>query len=424
MGFSGGIDSTALLHALYRVRDRLGAPLKAIHFHHGLHPEADAWSRHCHEFCSQRRITLVTRSLEMAALKPSNVEETGRNLRYRALAEILDRDEVYLTAHHADDQAETVFLNLMRGSGPEGLAGIPELRQLGKGWVARPLLNWSRSDLVDYAQCNDLKWMEDPSNRDESFDRNFLRNRLFPLIESRWPEISKRLNRSARIAKIASEALSYFIGSSTNGLLGHSCRMPIGPLLKHELALQTLIVRQWLRQQEIPPPPEARLLEFLDQLSVAGNDSQAEVCWRDWRMKHFQGSIWLQDISTPLVCQRFSWTDELSMNLGTKLGSLQVTGAVDHVPDGWMVDRRKEGGRIQLEARTPRRTLKECFRLAGIPPWIREAIPILYWDEEVAAIGDWMLSGRLQDWLESNNASFHWNPVDSMLLYIREICHQ
>jgi tRNA(Ile)-lysidine synthase len=420
VGFSGGADSTALLQALCRVRDQLGAPLKAVHFHHGLHTDADSWLSHCREFCRQRSIPFHHRLLDIAAQASSNTEEIARNFRYKAVADILGPEEIYLTAHHADDQAETVFLNLMRGSGLEGLAGIPEIRRLGKGWVARPLLNWNRSDLVGYLQRQGLEWKQDPTNRDDTFDRNYLRNTLFPQIEERWPGLCARLNRSARIARITSEALANFINSTSGNLLGNPNRMPLPPLLELELALRTLVIRQWLRLQEIPPPPEARLLEFLDQLAAATIESSAELRWRDWRIKHYRHEIWLQDMSVSRVCSPLDWTTGPILNLDPGLGRLQLRGATTEIPRGWQVDRRRGGMRIRLNRRASRRTLKDCFRVSGVPPWLRKAIPVLYWEGEPAAIGDWQLSDRMKTWLDSNRLEYVWLPEDPLLQDIRQ----
>jgi tRNA(Ile)-lysidine synthase len=420
VGFSGGADSTALLHALYQVRDRLIFPLKAIHFHHGLHPDADSWLQHCRGFCEQRSIPFCHRSLNVAALAKNNYEEVARNFRYRAIAEILGPEEIYLTAHHADDQAETVFLNLMRGSGVEGLAGIPELRRLGEGWVARPLLNWKRSDLEAYLQRLSLDWKKDPSNQDDAFDRNYLRNQLFPVIEARWPGLSSRLNRSARVARITSEALAKFINSASSDLLGNPNRMPLAPLLELELAMQTLVVRQWLKLQEIPPPPEVRLLEFLDQLAAATFDSSAEICWRDWQIKHYRHDLWLQDLSTELTCLQKEWISGMSLDLESGLGRLQLHGQALKIPAGWQVDCRRAGARIRLNDLAPRRTLKHCFRASSVPPWLRSAIPVLYWEGEPVAVGDWLVADRLKKWLQSNGVTYAWHPMHPLLLDIQQ----
>jgi tRNA(Ile)-lysidine synthase len=174
IGFSGGADSTALLQAMHERRHELPAPIHALHFHHGLQSEADAWQEHCRSFCAAREIPYLTERLDIDRSSRHSPEEAARNSRYRAVARILGGQEMYLTAHHAEDLAETLFLNLIRGSGIEGLAGIPVLRTLDHGWVARPLLEKHRADLEAFLRTRDIGWLDDPSNADTAFDRNYL----------------------------------------------------------------------------------------------------------------------------------------------------------------------------------------------------------------------------------------------------------
>ena len=424
VGFSGGADSTALLLALHQAGNRLVAPIHAIHFHHGLNPDADSWLDHCRKFCGERGIPFSSHHLEIQTSGGSSTEEESRNCRYQAVAELLGHDETYLTAHHADDQAETLFLNLMRGSGIEGLAGIPPLRKLGKGRVARPLLQWGRSDLEAWLLRQGVNWMEDPSNVDETFDRNYLRNNLFPTLETRWPGVVKRLTRSARIARLTSEALADFVNFHSRDLLGSKYRMPLEPLLQLEQPMQALVFRQWLRGQEIPVLSEVRIYEFLNQLADSNEASQAEVRWNQWQLKRYRNFIWLQDLSTLAACAGQSWHEGMKLELGAGLGHLQLHGDAVSIPPAWKVDSRHEGGKIRMWEKGNRQTLKEMFRLSGIPPWMRAAIPVLYWDGEPVAIGDWIITQKMKSWLDSEHLEYRWHPADSVLLELQSSCHE
>jgi tRNA(Ile)-lysidine synthase len=423
IGFSGGADSTALLLAMHRCRDRLHAPIHAVHFHHGLNPGADSWLDHCRHFCQKRDIPFSSRTLNISPAGGTSTEEESRNRRYQAVSELLGNEETYLTAHHADDQAETLFLNLMRGSGVEGLAGIPELRNLGNGRVARPLLRWHRAQLEAYLLHHQVEWLNDPSNLDESFDRNYLRHNLFPMLEARWPGLVKRLTRSARMARQTSDALAVFINTHSGDLLGDKHRMPLGPLLQMDRPMQALVVRQWLRRQEIVGLPEVRIHEFLSQLAGSSENSQAEVRWGQWQLKLYRQFIWLQDVSNLTACTRQAWTEGMNLELGECAGNLQLHGNPLNLPSGWEVDSRRDGGKIRLRTQGKRQTLKELFRLSGIPPWMRASIPVLYWDGEAVAIGDWVLAGRMKSWLELNRLEYRWQPSDSLLVELRSACH-
>lgn len=421
VGFSGGADSTALLLALHRCRNDLNASIHAMHFHHGLNPGADAWLDHCRDFCAARDIPFSSRILKVQTTDGTSTEENARNARYQAVADFLGQDHIYLTAHHADDQAETLFLNLMRGGGVEGLAGIPKLRTLGAGWVARPLLGFRRPDLEDYLRKHKVKWLEDPSNRDESYDRNYLRNNLFPLIASRWPGLVRNLNRSARHAREASEALAAFINSSSSDLLGSQHRMPLERLLQLELPMQALVLRQWLRLRNIPALTQVRTLEFLSQLADAGPDSQAEVKWDHWQLKLHRQTIWLEDTARAVICSRRDWSKGLKLELNTGLGHLQLHGTPVELPPGWKVGARTEGSKIRLRQNGGRTTLKELYRQSGTPPWLRPAIPVLYWDDEAVAIGDWMIAEKMKNWLNSNSLDYRWHPADPLLIELRSV---
>ncbi|MEE4292821.1 MAG: tRNA lysidine(34) synthetase TilS, partial [Xanthomonadales bacterium] len=166
VGFSGGADSTALLQAMWELRERIDAPLRAVHFDHGLQQDSKDWQARCRAFCEERDIPYHSQRLDVRSGSRRSLEEEARNCRYRAVAELLGEREMYLTAHHAEDQAETLFLNLMRGSGIEGLAGIPVVRRLARGWVARPLLDVHRAELESFLEDRQVEWLEDPSNTD------------------------------------------------------------------------------------------------------------------------------------------------------------------------------------------------------------------------------------------------------------------
>ncbi len=423
VGFSGGVDSSALLHALHKNRDALQAPIHAVHFHHGLHPSADSWQQHCRNFCRERDISFTSRKLEIKRANRTSIEEESRNCRYLAIGEMLQRNDIYLTAHHADDQAETLFLNLMRGSGIEGLAGIPELRNLGKGWVARPLLNTRRSELENYLIRHGIDWLEDPSNRDPSFDRNFLRNCLFPQLETRWPGVVQRLTRTSRTARMSVTALADFIDIHCDELLHNRHRMPLRPFLQLEPPMRALVLRQWLRRQEIPALPEVRLNEFIQQIAGSTSSSQAEVRWGGWQIKLYGNLIWLQDQVIPTLESCKDWTVGSKMKLNDSLGCLQLYGSKITIPGGWRVTSRRKGKRIRLHDQGVRRKLKDLFRESAIPPWLRSSIPVLYWDGEAVAIGDWIFAHRLQNWLDTHAVEYRWEPGLPLLSELRSACH-
>lgn len=419
VGFSGGADSTAMLQALYECRDELPAPIHALHFHHGLQQEASAWQEHCRDFCNQRDIPYQAERLVITPGGKTSLEEESRNCRYRAVAGILGEGEMYLTAHHAEDQAETLFLNLMRGSGIEGLAGIPPLRNLEHGWVGRPLLDCRREDLVAFLEERSIGWQEDPSNQDRTFDRNYLRQELFPLLEKRWPGITRRLTRTARNARISSSAMSMFIETQSGELLRDRMRMPVHKLLVLSNEMQTLILRQWLRRHEIPVLPESRLREFLSQLRESHGDTLPEVQWGDWMIKHYGHDLWMHRRKPFLACPETEWHNGMELDLGPDSGTMKLHGEPSDIPPGWVVGSRRAGDRIRTVEGSPSRKIKHFFQSSAIPPWLRQGIPVLFWDDEPVALGDWIIGHRLQWWLIENGLELTWQPHDPVLARVR-----
>ena len=422
IGFSGGADSTALLQAMHECRHELPAPIHALHFHHGLQSEADAWQEHCRSFCATREIPYLTERLDIDRSSRHSPEEAARNSRYRAVARILGGQAMYLTAHHAEDLAETLFLNLMRGSGIEGLAGIPVVRTLDDGWVARPLLETHRADLEAFLRTRDIGWLDDPSNADTTFDRNYLRRELFPILEQRWPGMAQRLSRTARNARISAGAMAMFIESQSGDLIRDRFKMPVHKLLELDPEMQTLILRQWLRRHEIPMLPEQRLREFLQQLAEASVDSRAEVQWEDWMIKHYQLDLWLHRRKPFPGCPAMPWRDRMEVELGPDSGQLALLGPPTRVPDGWLVRARQPGDSIRVQPHGSSQKLKRFFQAASVPPWLRPGVPVLEWDGEPVALGDWILGHRLRAWLMEHGLEYRWNPADPVLSRVRADC--
>ncbi|MFS2200468.1 tRNA lysidine(34) synthetase TilS, partial [Pseudomonas sp. Pseusp3] len=196
IAYSGGLDSTVLLHLLAHLAKTESLPaLSAIHVHHGLQAVADAWPEHCRSVCAALGVPL---QIVRVQVQPgASLERAARDARYHAFSEVIRPGEVLLTAQHRDDQAETLLFRLLRGAGVRGLSGMPRQRPLGKGHLLRPLLDATRAELEAYAAAHQLRWIEDPSNQDRQFSRNFLRHQVFPVLTTRWPQAMATMARSA-----------------------------------------------------------------------------------------------------------------------------------------------------------------------------------------------------------------------------------
>lgn len=303
VGLSGGVDSVVLLAAL-AARSRKRTRLRAVHVHHGLHANADQWSVQCSAFAKQLDVPLTTLRVKVARSRGSSLEAAAREARYDALAAELATDEVLLTAHHQDDQLETILLQLLRGAGIPGLAAMPEIAPFARGTLARPLLTRSRAELEGWARANNLAWVDDDTNANEQFDRNYLRRRVLPLIRERWPGAAHAASRSARHvaeAKGLLDALALAdVERASNG---------------SSLSVQTLraltpdrrrnAVRYWIARAGHAMPDTTRLEELTTTLLDARPDANPYVEWNTSRIQRHADQLALQTI-TPTARTRAS----------------------------------------------------------------------------------------------------------------------
>jgi tRNA(Ile)-lysidine synthase len=420
VGYSGGADSSALLYALAQLRPRLRSKICAVHINHGLHRDAEAWEQHCAASCAHLDVALHSLRISVPRTTGEGLEAAARQHRYQAIEALLGDGDVFLTGHHREDQAETVLLNLLRSSGVDGLAGMPRTRPLGPGLLARPLLAFPLRSLRAYLEAEGIQWIQDPSNEETSHDRNFLRHRMMPLLESRWPDASGRLARSAQYCRQAAIALERASRARIEQLNPHPQVLKLPEPLDGDLDLG-LLVRQWLKINRVPPLPAARLAELLRQLRQAAPDSQIGTRMPPWQLRLFDGCLWLHRRDAPSAPREpRPWSGQDPLELGQPCGRLELSGA-RRWPDGALELRFRTGGE-QLELGTPRkhRKLKDVLREQGIPPWLRSQIPLLFSDGKLVAAADISLDVDLRNWLTDQQATLRWTPSDPLLAFARE----
>ncbi len=293
IAFSGGLDSTVLLHALATLRDELAVPLLAIHVDHGLHADSSAWSAHCRDIAERLGIDYQLRSVNVQLESGKGPEASARDARYNALHAELRAGDWLMSAHHREDQAETLLLNLIRGSGPMGIAGIGNIRRFGPGWLARPLLETSRQALAEYASREELEWVEDPSNVDRRFDRNFLRHDVLPRLGARWPDISLRLQRSASHAGEASQLLTNLAAIDLQSVGGRPDKLAIDGLLRLSPARQRNLLRHAVRQLGLAAPTAMQVARIQNEVIPARADAQPLVTWSGAAVRRYRNGLYL-----------------------------------------------------------------------------------------------------------------------------------
>ncbi|MBI5007164.1 MAG: nucleoside-diphosphate kinase [Nitrosomonadales bacterium] len=399
IGLSGGIDSVVLLHLLHTAAPRFGWRLSALHVHHGISPNANAWAEFCAGLCARYGIRLHVERVDIAPLRDEHgIEAAARKLRQAAFA-AQDCDFVAL-AHHADDQAETLLLQLLRGAGVKGAAAMPVLSKVegpfikaGQPIIVRPLLGIARTELEAYARQYGLSWVEDESNADDSYPRNFLRHRVLPLLAERFPAWRETLPRSAGHFAEAAELQEELARIDAQGAVAGGS-LDIAVLLKLSVARARNLLRYFLHVQGAPMPQAVQLESILSQLLGARGDASVRVEYGGWEVRRFRGRVHVLrtlagfDRGYSLVWQG---EDELFWPaLGARIGFRQVVGqgiSLAKLRSGKVELRLRSGG----ESLRPRngaatRSLKNLLQEHRVPPWQRERMPLLYCGEELVCV--------------------------------------
>ena len=408
VALSGGLDSTVLLHLLASLAQREALPpLSAIHIHHGLQAAADAWPAHCRELCAALSVPLQVEYVQV--LPEASLERAAREARYAAFAARLGAGEVLLTAQHRDDQAETLLFRLLRGAGVQGLSAMPVSRALGVGQLVRPLLKCSRDELLAYAREHKLTWIEDPSNADERFSRNYLRRQVLPALLSRWPQASASMARSAahlsEAAQLLDELAQQDIAAAQVSAEFAWLRLP-------NLALPTLrslseprqrnALRYWLRPLTAMPDSEhwagwQALRDAAPDAAPVWKLAAGELRRSDERLWWLAGD-WLRSPVPVNVTVQDNQQLVLPAN-----GSVRIDG---QLPAGnWQLGYRQPGDQILLPGRG-NRDLKRLFNELRVPAFVRDRLPLLRLDNQVVAIAN--LPGM--QGAADGSWQLHWQP--------------
>lgn len=403
-GFSGGLDSTVLLHLLSR-RD---AGLRAIHVHHGLHAGADGWAAHCRRVCEAWGVPLQIVRVDVDLASGLGIEGAAREARHAAFATALDEGEILALAHHRDDQAETFLLRALRGSGCDGLAAMRPWRPHAQGWLWRPLLDVPRDALRAYARAQGLQWIEDPANDRLDLDRNFLRNAVLPLLRQRWPDAAGSFARSAGLCAQATDLLEAEDAAALEAARLDPRTLDAGVLKALPAARRARVLRRWVAELRVPPLPGNGIARIERDLLDARRDATPCFDWRGVRLRRWRGLLHLEAIAPPLPS---AWTRPWDGSAPLALpggDTLHLIGAA-RFDAPLRAQPRRGGERLVLPGRTHSHALKQVLQDIGMPPWERARLPLLLdADGALLAAGDAVLSARLADWLQARAARLHW----------------
>lgn len=377
IAYSGGLDSRVLLHLTAQLP--IDFKIRAMHIHHGLQKEADDWVNHCQKICDELNVPFQSVHLDLITNKGDSIEDIARKGRYQALKETLQEDEVLLTAHHQNDQAETILLQLFRGSGVQGLASMPVVSDFGKGQHARPLLAETRQNLESYARENKLSYINDPSNKDLSFDRNYLRQKIFPQLRERWLGIDKTLFRAASIQAETKELLDEIAEQDLHAIhTNKNNTLSIREMLELSGARQKLLIRHWIKKSGFSLPSEKKLKHIFSDVIHARKDAMPLVEWQGAQTRRFKDELYIMSpLSSHDSSQNISWNCHNPLEISS-LGLIIYPEVLQDKKHPVTVRFRQGGEKVYIPERSANISLKNLLHDAGIPPWLRSRLPLIY----------------------------------------------
>lgn len=396
VALSGGLDSTVLLHAL--VASSVPVDIQAFHVDHGLHRDSANWRTHCRRLCAALGVPFSNAEVRAEALPGESQEEVARKARYGRLREETAGGRTIVTGHHADDQLETVLLQLFRGAGPAGLAGMPVLIRFHHGWLCRPLLGFRRAELTNWAVEQGLEWLEDPSNVELDYDRNYLRHEVLPAVARRWPSAALSALRSARHCADAVALMEDLADADLDSTSSDGCPTVSG-LAGLVPARQRNVLRRWLSITGLPTPGVSQMESILSDVLGSRRDATPEVRWTGGAVRRYRDRLFALDERTLEVLAQDPrpriWHVHESLSLGPGLGRLRIRPAEGRgLSPAWLEDGRLEirfrtgGERIRPDGRGCTRSVKKLMQEAGILPWWRRHIPMIWSKERLLCIAD------------------------------------
>jgi tRNA(Ile)-lysidine synthase len=383
--------------------------ITVVHVNHQLSADSDIWQEHCEDICLELGVDIICKTVSIKN-RGTGIEDAAREARYGIFEKLLKKNDLLILAHHADDQIETMLFRLFRGSGIKGMSGMPTSRLLGNGELFRPLLPFFRRDLESYALANQINWIEDDSNLDVAFDRNFIRHKLIPTINERWPNSSFQLNRSANIFAESDFLINilaqkdFAIVTEVSERVGWS--ISIDKLNGFETIRQKNILRYWFNLHNLTLPSYAVLDNALDQMIGSKADAEPIVSWGDLQLRRFNKKLYLLPFN--FDDPNYSFKKKKGLELLEKY-SIKWDGSSQLIlPDssslcvkrkikgGLKMDFKKNleirfrsgGERCKPKGRSGSNTLKKLFQEYSLEPWLRNNIPLIYIDNHLAAVGD------------------------------------
>lgn len=418
VALSGGADSASLLIAAASLDGSCrGLPLRAVHVDHGLQSAAASFREACAALCGELGIPLTVIAVKVQSPPGTSLEAAARDARYAALEAELNRGECLLTAHHAEDQAETLLLQALRGAGLKGMSAMPVCRSFGRGWHLRPALKVPQGELLTGNSRALGACIADPMNEDLRFDRSYLRREVWPLIESRWPGSAAALSRTARHIADAQELLDHAAAAQV-GRLRDGDALSVPGLRALDSLERVNALRFWLSDCGAEPPSTARLTEALRQILEARGDHMPAIVWGHRALRRYRQRVFLTPAGPPRLDGVLRWRVEAGarIDLGPDLGSLcwvAQNGGLDFalLPQYLTVRRRGGGETLRPYVKAKTQTVQHLCQSQGVLPWMRDALPLVFADDDLVGVADLWLEASRCAATGSPGFAIRWNEA-------------
>lgn len=413
IAFSGGADSCVLLDLVsqfkaIKAKQGVSVSCLAIYVHHGLSAHADEWAAHCVAFAGQRDIPCLVEKITLDLNAGKGVEEAARSARYRVFERHISANDLLLTGHHQHDQLETFLLALKRGSGPKGLSAMGQHRAFAAGGLLRPLLGVEQQIILDYAKRHQLTWVDDESNADERFDRNFIRHQLSPILTARWPSILSSVSKSAALCAKQETLLNELLTPIYQDVRRLDGSLSIAALRAQSQLAREQLFRRWFAEHGLLMPTQVQLSALWQEVALAKDDANPKLCLQQYQVRRFNEALYLLTDSPEMTDWRKPLELSSTLRLPAQLGHLSLVSCsafdVERLTKPVRYQARLALSAEQLNqlsvhfdpkglvahpfGRGRRRKLKKLFQEYGVPPWLRTQTPLLMCgDQLVCAVG-------------------------------------
>jgi tRNA(Ile)-lysidine synthase len=403
VALSGGVDSVVLLNLLHQLQKKHHFTLKASHVHHGLSQNADKWANFCEKLCRKLSVPLDIHYIQLPKKKSLGIEGEARQLRYEKLLQ--SKSDVVVLAHHGDDQAETFLLQLIRGAGVKGLSSMAHFDETRRLW--RPLLNTSRIDIESYAKLHKLKWIEDESNENTDFDRNFIRSKFLPILKNRFNHIFKVISRSTSHLAEAQNLLDDLARLDLKNYLKsnkYKHKLQVNTLNKLSISRAKNVLRYWLEMNDQLMPSKDLLEELLRQVLTAKKDATIKIqLSKAFEIRRYQDEIYIVK-KNPQNQKNYEmiWNGESKILLpnGSILTFKKVKGRginLKFLKDNKLkISNRKGGEFFKPDQKRPTKKVKQLLQESDLPPWEREKLPLIFVGKDLVYVPGFGIENRYQ----------------------------